>query len=41
MFDNKHGIAFIAQLTKQPVHAADIAGMHAGAGLVEDIKQVG
>jgi hypothetical protein len=38
---DEHGVALVAQLQQQVVHALDVVGVQADAGLVEDVGDVG
>ena len=41
MLHHKHRISLVAELPQQLVHTVDVAGMHPGAGLIEDIGHPG
>ncbi len=41
VLDHEHGVALVAQLLQERVHALDVVGVQAGGGLVEDVGDVG
>ncbi|GAA3352074.1 hypothetical protein GCM10020358_84960 [Amorphoplanes nipponensis] len=41
MFDDEHGVALVAQVQQQVVHALDVVRVQADGGFVEDVGDVG